>query len=294
VLATTLGPGDHAICQFPTYGQLYLLPRHLGVEVDLWVMKEENSWIPDIEELEKLIQPKTKAIILNNPNNPTGANLAGGTLEKIRSLAQQHDLTLIGDEVFRPLFHAPSLSPPSVVSLGYRKSVSTGSVSKAYSLAGIRIGWMISPDSDIITQVTNARDYTTLNVSRVDDGIAAFALSPAVLPRLIERNLDICALNLKSLDDLIARNPGRCAWTRPTGACTAFVRLRDSEGKLVDDLGFSQRLIDETGISVIPGDSCFGEEGVAGFRGYIRISLGQEPSLFAEALGKIEVLIRSL
>lgn len=64
VLATTLGPGDHTICQFPTYGQLYLLPRHLGVEVDLWVMKEEKSWIPDIEELEGLIRANTKAIIL--------------------------------------------------------------------------------------------------------------------------------------------------------------------------------------------------------------------------------------
>lgn len=180
------------------------------------------------------------------------------------------------------------------MSLGYRKSVSTGSVSKAYSLPGIRIGWIISPDAEIITQVTNARDYTTLNVSRVDDSIAGFALSASVLPRLIERNLEICESNLASLDKLITKNPDRYAWTRPTGACTAFVRLRDSHGKLVDDLRLSQRLIDENGISVIPGDSCFGEEGVAGFKGYIRVSLGQEPSLFVEALETIEGIIRSL
>lgn len=66
VLASICGPGDHIICQFPTYGQLYLLPKHQGVDVDLWMMKPEDEWAPDVEELRKMIKPNTTAIIIKS------------------------------------------------------------------------------------------------------------------------------------------------------------------------------------------------------------------------------------
>lgn len=70
VLASICGPGDHVICQFPTYGQLYLLPKHHGVEVDLWAMKRENEWAPDVEALRRMIKPNTRAIIIKSVNIP--------------------------------------------------------------------------------------------------------------------------------------------------------------------------------------------------------------------------------
>lgn len=71
VLNSICGPGDHVICQFPTYGQLYLLPKHHGVEVDLWAMKRENEWAPDVEALREMIKSNTRAIIIKSVNVPT-------------------------------------------------------------------------------------------------------------------------------------------------------------------------------------------------------------------------------
>ncbi|KAF4999864.1 hypothetical protein FDECE_11363 [Fusarium decemcellulare] len=292
VLATTCTKGDHVICQFPTYGQLYLLPKYFGAEVDLWVMREDKSWIPDIEQLKQMIKPNTKAIILNNPSNPTGTTLPKETLEQIRDLARVHNVTIIGDEVFRPLFHGGTPTPPSVISLGYTKTVITGSVSKAYSLPGIRIGWVISPDTEILKQVTVARDYTTLNVSRVDDAIALFALAPNVLPKILARNLETGAANIKLIDEFVNRNSDRCRWIRPTGAGTAFIQLLGLDGQPVDEAAFADRLIDETATSVIPGGLGFGEPGVADFKGYLRLNLSYSPKLLEQGLKSIQLVLK--
>ncbi|KAF5645858.1 transaminase type I [Fusarium tjaetaba] len=158
VLSTTCNKSDHVICQFPNYGPLYLLPKYFGAELEFWVAKEERSWNPDIEELKALIRPNTKAIILTNPCNPTGAVLSGEILEQIRDLSKKHNITIFGDEVFRPLFHNDTPTPPSVISLGYDNTISTGSVSKAYALPGIRNGWIISPNKDILQRIIAARD----------------------------------------------------------------------------------------------------------------------------------------
>lgn len=71
VLASICGPGDHVVCQFPTYGQLYLLPKHHGVDVDLWTMKADDDWTPDIEMLRVMIKPNTTAIIIKSVIMPT-------------------------------------------------------------------------------------------------------------------------------------------------------------------------------------------------------------------------------
>ncbi|TDZ36078.1 Tyrosine aminotransferase [Colletotrichum spinosum] len=283
VLSTICNKGDHVICQFPNFGQLYTLPKHLGMDVDFWVMHEENDWLPDTSELEKLVKANTKAIILNNPNNPTGATLPEETLQKVRAIAEKHGLVIVADEIFRPLFHTGAPAPPSVVSLGYQKSVSTGSLSKAYSLPGIRVGWIISPDPEVLRQVKLARAYTTLNVSRVDDAIAVFALEPATLAKLMRHNLEICASNIKHLEAFINENSDRCSWVRPTGSCTAFVRIRDSVGNPVDDVEFSRQLVDETGVSMLPGNYSFGEPGFE-FPGYFRLGLGQSEETIVKAL----------
>ncbi|KAF5661202.1 type I transaminase [Fusarium heterosporum] len=294
VLTTTCTKGDHVICQFPTYGPLYLLPKYLGVELDYWVMEEENSWYPNIEVLKAMVRPNTKAIILTNPGNPTGTVLSKRTLEQVRDMAKEFNVTIIGDEVFRPLFHDNTPAPPSVISLGYDKTVSTGSVSKAYSLAGIRIGWIISRDKEILQRVIAARDYTTLNVSRIDDAIALFALSPDVRPKIIQHNLHTQARNMGIFDQFIQRNSGRCKWMPPAGGGTAFIHFSSLNGESIDEMAFADRLIDEFGLSVIPARAGFSEEGVADFRGYLRFNLGQRTEVVIEGLRMIESAMKDL
>jgi aspartate/methionine/tyrosine aminotransferase len=213
-------------------------------------------------------------------------------LDQVRDLAAKHNITIFGDEVFRPLFHDDTATPPSVISLGYSNTVSTGSVSKAYSLPGIRIGWIISPNNDILQRIIAARDYTTLNVSRVDDAIALFALSPEILPKIVAQNLATQANNIEQFDQFVKGNSDRCRWVRPRGGGTAFIHFSGSDGKSIDEVAFADRLVDEFGVAVIPAGAGFSEEGIADYRGYLRLNLGQRVGVVAEGLRIIETAMQ--
>ena len=104
-----IGKGDHVICHYPTYQQLYQIPKSLEAEVDYWRAQESNQWQLDIEELNNLIRPNTRMIIINNPNNPSGAIVPKATLDLLVEIAEKHDIIIMADEVYRPLFH--SISP---------------------------------------------------------------------------------------------------------------------------------------------------------------------------------------
>lgn len=229
---------------------------------------------------------------MRNPCNPTGTVLGQEVLEQIRDLAKKHNITIFGDEVFRPLFHDNTPTPPSVVSLGYSNTITTGSVSKAYSLPGIRIGWIISPDRDILQRIIAARDYTTLNVSRIDDAIALFALSPDVLPKIVAQILETQGKNIEQYDQFVKRNSDRCRWVRPRGGGTAFIHFSGSNGKSIDEVAFAEKLIQDFGVAVIPASAGFSEEGVADYEGYLRLSLGQRVEAVAEGLRAIELAIQ--
>lgn len=203
-------------------------------------------------------------------------------LSSIILLAQARSITIFSDEVFSPLFHSEEsedVSPPPFVSLGYPQGVSTGSVSKAHGLPGIRVGWVVSPNREILERVVTARDYTTISVSRLDDGVAAYALSPGVLPRLLERNLAICKASIALLDGFVTKNADRCTWVKPRGAGTAFIRFLGQDGGPVDDAAFVARIVEKIGVSFVPGGHCFSDEGAGDFKGYVRIAIGDDKIL---------------
>ncbi|RMJ19949.1 hypothetical protein CDV36_000358 [Fusarium kuroshium] len=286
VLDTICQQGDHVICQYPTYGQLYLVPQFNGVDVSLWKMDEENGWLPSIDELESLIRPNTKAIILNTPNNPTGAILKEDLLSKVIKVASSRGIFVFSDEVFNPLvFTSPK--PPSLVTLGYERSVATGSLSKAFAIPGIRLGWIVTKNEKLMQEITTKRDFTTIAVSRLDDSVASFALNPAVMPKVMERNLSLCQESVLILEDFVERNKTRARWVKPEGSGMAFIRILNSDGEPVNDAEFCKKLKEEEGICLVPGGHCFGEGDTGDFKGYLRITLGN-PALLREALPFLE------
>ncbi|KAI8285540.1 hypothetical protein K4K60_001148 [Colletotrichum sp. SAR11_57] len=291
LLETICGPGDHVVCQYPTYGQLYLIPKLNGVDVSLWKMNDGNAWLPRIEELEQMIKPNTKAIILNNPNNPTGAVLKKETLLRVIEIAKKTNITVFSDEVFSPLFFTDA-KPPSIVSLGYANTVATGSLSKAFALPGIRLGWIITENAELVKAINMKRAYTTIAVSQIDGGIASFALDPAVTPALMERNIQLCREGLDLIEGLVKRNPDRVKWVKPEGAGTAFIQVLDGKGAPVDDVDFCTKLAETESVCLIPGGFCFGEGGEGDFKGYMRIILG-DPELLRQGLPAMERFIRS-
>ncbi|KAI0446502.1 PLP-dependent transferase [Xylaria telfairii] len=284
VLYTLVGPGDHVVCVFPTYQQLYTIPETLGAEVSLWKLKAEDQYVPDVAELEKLIKKNTKMIIINNPNNPTGATTPRAVLAKIIEVARKHDIILFSDEVYRPLFHglAESDIPPSALSMGYQKVVATSSMSKAWALAGIRLGWIASRDKGIVEQLAVARDYTTISVSQLDDQVARYALSAEVRPALLKRNIELARTNLALLEKFVQDHADVCSWVKPTAGTTAFVRFSHKNGKPVDDEAFCKDVLDKVKAMFLPGTRCFGHG--HDFHGFVRIGYVNSTGVVVKAL----------
>ncbi|EUC38814.1 hypothetical protein COCCADRAFT_21850 [Bipolaris zeicola 26-R-13] len=288
---TLVGPGDHVICHYPTYQSLYDVPKQLGAEVDLWKAKPENNWIPSIEDLKALIKPNTKLIIINNPNNPTGAVLGKTFLQDVVAIASEKNITIMGDEVYRPLFHSigplDKEFPPSLLSMGYSNVVVTGSMSKAYSLAGIRVGWIASRSSDLIEKIADARHYTTISVSYFDEQVAAYALHSSTIHSLLARNIQLAKTNLALLEKFVIKNEDECEWVKPVAGTTAFIKFH-REGKPVDSVDFCKKLLEATGVMFVPGSTCFGEE----FKGYVRIGFVNQTDVVKEGLDAATKFIR--
>lgn len=281
---TLLGPGDHAICVYPAYQQLYGVPQSLGAEVTFWRLRKETGYVPDVSELESLVKDHTKMIVLNNPNNPTGSTIPRAVLSSIVEFAKARGIIILCDEVYSPLYHSLPTEvdmPPSILSFGYDKTISTGSMSKAWSLAGLRLGWIASRDEGIINAAANSRDYTTISVSRLDDQVASYALSPSVRPTLAQRNLELARTNLDLLDKFVGERHGNCDWTKPTAGTTAFVQFTH-EGRPVDDVAFCLSALRETKVMLLPGSKCFGHD--EDFKGFVRIGYVCETKLLREAL----------
>jgi aspartate/methionine/tyrosine aminotransferase len=285
VLAALIEPADHVICHFPTYQQLYELPRALGAEVSLWKTDSSKKWQLDLEELKSMIKSNTKMIILNVPQNPSGAVIPKPQLEEIIELAEEKGIIVFCDEAFRPLFHGilPSDEnfPISIVNMGYKKAIATGTMSKAYGLPGIRAGWIASRDQEIIAECFKMRYYTTTTVSQLDEAIAAEALEDRCIHALLARNIQFCKTNVEAWQNFIDEHNWACSWVRPVAGTTAMVKFHKM-GKPVDDVKLAIALQEKAGVCVIPAGKCFGHG--KDFKGFVRVGLGLQPKQVKDGL----------
>lgn len=177
--------------------------------------------------------------------------------------------------------------PPSILSLGYRNTIATGSMSKAYSLAGIRVGWLASRNNNLIEACAKARDYTTISVSQLDQAVASFALSPDTLHSLLARNIQLAKANLELLERFVLKHDEYCSWTKPVAGTTAFVKF-ERDGKAIDAKQFCKALMEKTGVMFLPGDVGFGEE----FKGYVRIGYVNRTEVVKEGLEEVRKFMR--
>jgi aspartate/methionine/tyrosine aminotransferase len=249
-LFTLVNPGDRVISVWPTYQQLTSIPEAFGASVDILELRPENSWLPDTDELEKMSESGVDLICLNNPNNPTGSLMDREMLEKIAGIARQHGAWVLCDEAYRGLVHEPGVSVPSMADI-YEKGVSTGSMSKVFSLAGLRSGWMAGPQ-EFIEEAFARRDYTTISCGPLVDALAVVALENR--EKIMERNLEIIRESVALLGEWVDSEPA-FHWVRPRAGTTAFVGYDldiPSDEFCIDLLG-------STGTFLLPG-SCFGIE----------------------------------
>ena len=246
-------PGDHVICVLPTYQQLYSIPQSFGAQVDLLHLREENGFLPDLDELRGMIKPNTRLICLNNPNNPTGALMNRATLEAIVAMAREVGAYILCDEVYRHLTQTDEWSD-SVVDL-YEKGISIGSMSKVFSLAGLRLGWIASHNADFINACLSRRDYSLISCGMFDEAVASLALHHS--HALLTRNRSIIRKNLAILSDW-AEKEKRVHFVRPQAGTTSLL-FYDSP---MPSYAFCEKLLAQTGALLTPG-ACFELEGCA-------------------------------
>ena len=200
-LYALIEPDDHVISMYPTYQQLYDIPKSLGADVDLWEVEEDKGWLPDLDQLRRLIRPNTKMICINNANNPTGALMDAAYLEELVAIAKEVDAYIFSDEVYRS-FDQPA---PSIVDL-YEKGIAVNSLSKTYSIPGIRVGWVAS-NTEVADILRDYRDYTMICAGVFDDMVATLALENKAA--ILKRNRQIVEENLALMDAWIAKEPRR-------------------------------------------------------------------------------------
>ncbi|MDE6139197.1 MAG: aminotransferase class I/II-fold pyridoxal phosphate-dependent enzyme, partial [Candidatus Gastranaerophilales bacterium] len=215
VILTLVEPGDKVVSIVPTYQQHYSIPKSFGANVEMFFLEEKNNWLPDIDKLEQVVDKNTKLICLNNPNNPTGAVIPDEMLRKIVEIAEKSNAYILCDEVYRGLNHNGDPFAESVADI-YEKGISTGSMSKVFSLAGLRLGW-IAAEKSIMEQINSQREYNTISVGILDDYFAALAIENK--DKIIKRNLEKIAIGKKILTDWAKSEP-KVRLVTPQGGTT--------------------------------------------------------------------------
>ena len=165
VFCSLISPGDGVVSIMPAYQQLYSIPEAIGADVRLMHLRQENGYLPDLAELKSLVDENTKLICVNNPNNPTGALMSRELLERIIEVARSVDAYVLCDEVYRNLTQEDGWCE-SIVDL-YEKGISVSSMSKVFSLAGLRMGWIATHDKQALRAFLSHRDYNLIKSAAV-------------------------------------------------------------------------------------------------------------------------------
>ncbi len=270
VIMTLIAPEDSMVSVLPTYQQHYSIPESIGADVRILKLSKENRYLPDLKELRRLVGKNTKMITINNPNNPTGSWIPEEIMKEIVEIAKEVDAYVLSDEVYRGISEDGGYMK-SIVDL-YDKGISVGSMSKCFSLAGLRMGWIVTRDKAAMEAMRERRDYDTISCGVLDDKLASLALQHK--DKIFARNREILLKNRGILDNWVKETPG-VSYQRPVAGTTALVYY----GKEIPSYELCVDLLKKKGVLFTPG-SCFEMEGA------VRIGYAFDSKTLKEGLDK--------
>ncbi len=276
------GPGDEVIVPDPRYSTYEAVVGAAGATAVSVPLLPDRAFHMDLEALAAAVTPRTRAILINSPHNPTGAVMTRAEVEAVAAIAQRHDLWLVSDEVYAALsFDHPHVSPASLPGMAER-TVVVSSLSKSHAMAGFRVGWAIGPRA--LTRHLHNLYLCMLYGSPgfiQDAGIAAIREAGGEVARMraaYARRRDLVAPWLDRLPGLACR--------KPEGGMFAMADCRPSG---LGAFTFAQGLLEAQDVAILPGDG-FGQQG----EGFLRISLGLADQSLAEACRRIEAYCLTL
>jgi aspartate/methionine/tyrosine aminotransferase len=286
-LWTLVERGDEIVLMLPNYMQVRGLARAFGVDVKPWPLVEDNGtserparWRPDIDALKRLVTNRTRAIFICNPNNPTGARLTSGELDEICSVASHSGAWIVSDEIYRGA-ELDGVETPTIWGR-YERTVVTSGLSKAYSLPGLRTGWVVGPIV-LVEELWGAHDYSTIAPAAVSDLLARIALAPARRELLLARTRGILRTNYPVLRRWIERRSSFLSHIPPEAGAITFVKYQYPIGSTA----LIERIRNEQSVLVVPGDHFEMD-------GYLRIGFGCDPELLIGALDRVGEVLDSV
>jgi aspartate/methionine/tyrosine aminotransferase len=280
-LLACIEPGDEVILPDPGYPAYASQVNFIGGVPKPVTLREESGFRMDLDELASLITPKTRMLIVNTPQNPTGGVLTTEDVEFVCELAHKHDLLVVSDEIYSQLVygfeHVSPLSHPGM----RERTVLMDGLSKSYAMTGWRLGYAVAPKA-----LAAKLDTLMINSSSCAAGFtqmaAIEALSAPESEHAVARMVKVFEHRRNLIVDGLNTIPGmRCA--RPEGAFYAFPNI---EGTGFDEHELADRLLSEAGVAVLPG-TAFGKAG----KGFIRLAYTQSEDELRLGLDRIREFI---
>ena len=280
VALSLLQEGDEFALEIPNYMQLWGVPRSLGAQVNRFRLRVDAGWEPDWEEFESAVNSRTRLVYLSNPNNPTGSVLSRESMERIVRRCEEVDAYLIADEVYQGA-EIHGQRTPSFWGMSDRVIVTSG-LSKAYGIPGVRIGWIVGPQS-VVSDCWSQHDSITICPSKLSDAIARVAVQPDNRSRLYARGRELLRGNLQIMQAWLGRLGEGFDFTPPEAGAICFVRYPGE----VPSIDLCERILEHQNTLIVPGAHL-------GMEGYTRIWMGGRPDYLRTGLERVESELRAV
>ncbi|MFH2010957.1 MAG: aminotransferase class I/II-fold pyridoxal phosphate-dependent enzyme [bacterium] len=280
-LSTVVQPGDELVVMLPNYMQIWGIAQNRGLRPTPFHLREEHGWKPDLDELAEVVTDRTKLIAICNPSNPTGYILTAGEMDAIVAVAARVGAWLLADEVYSGTELDTDEQTPTFYGR-YDRVLAMNSLSKAYGLPGLRIGWTVAP-AQAVEDFWARHDYTTIGTTMLGNRLAARALSPAVRPRLIARARGLVRNGLPVLRRWLERRAGDFELVPPQASPIAFVRYHLG----INSTALVERCIREQSVLMVPGDHF-------GMDGHLRLRHGLPPDYLQAGLDRFGAVLDGL
>ena len=267
-------PGDEVVFMMPNYMQIAGLARGFGATVKSLWLRESLDWGINVDDLPRLVTAKTKIIAICNPSNPTGAVLREDMRAAILAAAEKVGAWVISDEVYRGAEFDGEMT--ATMWGGYERVLATAGLSKAYSLPGLRTGWVVGP-AKIIEKLWSYHDYTSISPSMLTDRLASAALEPARRAWILNRTREAVRANYPALQKWLADRGDIFSHVAPKAGAIGWAGLRDgrNSAKMAEELRVQK------GVLLVAGEQM-------GMESFVRFGFGGDQGHLQKALGRID------
>ncbi len=269
-----LEAGDEVVFMMPNYMQIAGIARAFGATVKPLWLREELQWGIDVDELSRLIGPKTRLVAICNPNNPTGSVLKKEEREAIIAAAEKVGAWILADEVYR----GAEFNGPMTTSFwgGYERILCTAGLSKAFSLPGLRTGWVVGTPK-MVEKLWGYHDYTSIGPSMLTDRLASVALEPKRRAWILNRTRETLLRNYPPLRAWLDRHADSFSHVPPKAGAIAWAGLRRGQ----NSRQMAEQLREKKSVLLVAGEQL-------GMESFVRFGFGDDTKHLEKALARVD------